>query len=1411
MISQRTTQRIARRIWGTLFTLVIALAVFVQLGREAFPLLNDYRDDITAHLGKRLGVNIQVGKLAAAWTGLRPEIELYDVVVTSEQHEPIFKIAQATVQLSLVDSLLQFNLRWRQLAFHQLETTLLQDNLGQWQIKNAPVRKRTETQFTIDDPLDIFLFGRRVEMDGVTFNLEFRTGHSSALSIPSITLENDRNFHRASVSASVLGAEGEERQHLTLIMEGTGDPRDPENFDSSGYLALHQFPMEKVVAAFAGGHWQAQDKHDWAEGHRLDLELWYRGTSQKGMTFRGKIRSDGLPLEVPDSVVLPEQLSADVTGHWHAREGWEMVLQQFALQWPDFSSPPMNIQVSGGVDQKVSLGIDHLEVEPWHQLAQQVGYVQGKAHKVLSALQPAGTLNNLAITMLPAEEGYFRLNAALENVSLKSYRGSPVVENLDGFVSASAFDGTVDIRSQNGFSIGFPRIYAKPQSFERAKARVGWTIDRETKTAYVHSGVIELVDGDQVANGLLHLILPTVRDGREPHMTLAVGMDKGPLSLHKKFVPKVLPSSLRRWLNASIGEGSMTNLGFIYHGSIAKKPKIKASIQLRADIHKAQLTFDPHWPTLNEADGLLTLHNGQLDVRLNHATIQNNRVDDAVVLMRPNPDDEGMMLSITGKLSGRTADAMALLHNSPVRNVLGETLGSWTYGGNIKAGIDLSIPLKAGAKGLRQRVNVDFERASINLQGIDLAIDSVGGRLVYRSDEGLVADKLSGRIWGQPFNASIKSPAVKSLIDGSPTVEVVRDTEIHFSGPVAMSALRQWTHRPELGFMQGTTSIEGVIILPAKDTTEHFLQIEAKSALSGVEFRLPTPFNKSVLETKPFSLNLKLYDGYQRYQFDYAEIARLRLQSGDGIESSGQLSLEAAEKPLQPGFFDVNGKMDLLDLEVWDEVYDRYLSYGKEMFEKNGIDENDANLPIRLDLAVGAVSMGQASINDMHINGLGNTEQWALRIQSEMTSGNVIVKGQDDQKHLSLDLDYLKFDFPEHSASLSVESDGAGTTPEITAEEAWSLATVDLSKITFPVNFSVKDLRFSNEPYGRWAFDLKPLADGISLTNIQALIRGVAIGDVIQTKKPTPKTASQTNRNVRAGTNVTRVSAPKLSRRQTFIQSVNTAPHAEFIWRQSGGVNHSYFNGTLMASNVGTVLEAWGVEKILESRQSIVSAEVAWQGAPDEINLDIVSGEVIFDLEDGSFIRGSNESDNGLLRLIALFNFDTLARRLKLDFSDLAKEGFGFESVHGEFDFENGWIYINEPMVVDSTSSKLQVAGTLDVINEKIDAELVATLPVAGDITIAAALVAGLPAAVGVFLISKMFEEQVDKASSLSYEISGEWEDPKLKFRQIFDDTAATAKGRKVKSLERESSRGPNDRPPAADNYSTPEPTPLPE
>ena len=141
-----------------------------------------------------------------------------------------------------------------------------------------------------------------------------------------------------------------------------------------------------------------------------------------------------------------------------------------------------------------------------------------------------------------------------------------------------------------------------------------------------------------------------------------------------------------------------------------------------------------------------------------------------------------------------------------------------------------------------------------------------------------------------------------------------------------------------------------------------------------------------------------------------------------------------------------------------------------------------------------------------------------------------------------------------------------------------------------------------------------------------------------------------------------------------------------------------------------------------------------------------------------------------------------IVRRLKFDFRDVFSKGIHFDEMKGELGFANQRLYLTEPMDVSGPSSRFQMSGNINLLNEALDMRLVATLPVGSNLPWVAALVGGLPAAAGAFVVTKVFEEQVDSFSSAVYDIGGTVQKPELSFERIFDASESGPKSVKEAS-----------------------------
>jgi uncharacterized protein YhdP len=253
------------------------------------------------------------------------------------------------------------------------------------------------------------------------------------------------------------------------------------------------------------------------------------------------------------------------------------------------------------------------------------------------------------------------------------------------------------------------------------------------------------------------------------------------------------------------------------------------------------------------------------------------------------------------------------------------------------------------------------------------------------------------------------------------------------------------------------------------------------------------------------------------------------------------------------------------------------------------------------------------------------------------------------------------------------------------------------------------------------------------------------------------------------------------------VRGVSIVPRgdtpASLRWTRRNGEHRSEFNGRLIVDDIREPLQRWRYEPVLTSKHGRADIELAWPGRPDEFKFVLAEGKAELRVDDGRFLKASS-SATGALKVVGVFNFANFLRRLQLDFSDVFKNGVSFDDMRGGFVIRDGVLATAEPFEIKSPGSRFRLAGTIDFNSDQTDMELVATLPVASNLPWVAALAAGLPVAAGVYVASKVFEDQVDRFASASYAVTGPWADPQVKLRRVFDDKLPQKSNEPAQSTE---------------------------
>ena len=171
------------------------------------------------------------------------------------------------------------------------------------------------------------------------------------------------------------------------------------------------------------------------------------------------------------------------------------------------------------------------------------------------------------------------------------------------------------------------------------------------------------------------------------------------------------------------------------------------------------------------------------------------------------------------------------------------------------------------------------------------------------------------------------------------------------------------------------------------------------------------------------------------------------------------------------------------------------------------------------------------------------------------------------------------------------------------------------------------------------------------------------------------------------------------------------------------------------------------------------------------IEFDVIEGHITISAKGGRFVQA--ESSTGALKLLGIFDFASLAKRFRFDFSDIVNEGFSFNKINGGARFNRGVVDVLQPITIEGSSSIFRVGGQLNTNTGALDSDLIVTLPVSRNLPWYAAYsaLANPLVGAGVFIAQKIFEDQINKMTSAKYKVTGTVDLPVIEFVSIFSDS----------------------------------------
>ena len=1304
---RRLLRYLLRKFYLLLVICVITLAVLVQLGRSFSYLVADYQPQLEAYLSQRLQGSVSFGDVHAQWEGLQPVLELAEVTLADQQGETLLSLQKAHVRLDLQASLLARELVWGEMNIvgAQLELRQLQD--GRWQLMDTGAN--TVARGAYRRVVDMLLAARRIAFDDTVFHLHFYDDQPMTLRAPTLQLENQGNFHRLSLQLGLP----DNPDALFFIAEAEGDPRSTDS-NVKAYLQLHEVPtdtpMTALSALLAGS---VEGLPIEAQGGQLEAKVWLsRAPDQTDYQVLGELSLGAFELTGAEGAMgNMDAFSTVLAGAFQHPGQWQLGLRDGVLQVDDAHFSGWQLGLSSSGDEALQIHFDALDLERLHYLVTRAAVLEPYPALVdlFEQLQPRGELTNLWVRLPFAAPADWSLATNLQAVDVSHWYEVPAFQGVSGYLYTTARNGYVQVDTEAGFSAAFADVYEQPLQFDAVRGQVAWSLRPEENLIYINSGRLQVRDGEELAQGHFWLSLPWQPDSGDIDLIIHLGAQQMSADQHRKYVPVLLPEGLREWISRSLGNynpGFVDRGGFLFRGTLNSPLHSMRSFQLLLEVEEAELDYYPGWPGVKDIAGRVLLDDEAVTGHLSQGRVYNSAITSAQVQLFDNPEGEGLLLTVEADMDGLASDGLRILRQSLLRQYVGDAMDTWYLHGGLTGHLSLAIPLQEDQPGTHHALQLSVAAPSFSLDNYRLELTEFNGQISYDSDTGIASQGLQAKLLGEPVEIQLATQDSAGILA----------TTIDVATQVTSEQLMQWAQQPGLNLLEGEIPLQVHVAINhlQLDTLDEDMRraaVAITADLQAVKVNLPAPLGKSPGEPRELSLQyiMGTHTGLADVRYGNSWRGLLLLdQQNESLQSAIISNLPNAQLPMEPALL-LKAHLPELDMGAWQSAYQQY----QPQLQASSYAEG-GSLPLMIDLKLDAHQLGPLTWDNLHLQGRQLAEGWDLLVTAEQIQGEIFWP-QDPASDVQLRLDLLAL---QPSGLLPPEEQMASVPQAPVPDEIWQQLR--------PAQVSIGELRVNDEDFGRWQFALKPYQQQLALLDIEGHIRGLDVGGTEH-----------------AG--------------------------AYMIWYNTPEDPYTGLSARLHTDAMGEVLEAWGLPRALESDMATFDANLYWRAPPQDISLDIISGNVETNIDAGRFLNVGDSAGQGLLRLLGLFNFDSLARRLRLDFSDLYKSGLTFDEITGEVSFAHGQMQVTRPMVMRSPSSQMQLSGQVDLREEMLNMRLVATLPVAGNLTVITALAAGLPAAAGVFLISKIFEREMQKVASVSYVISGDWDDPKIVFDRLFD------------------------------------------
>ena len=786
---------------------------------------------------------------------------------------------------------------------------------------------------------------------------------------------------------------------------------------------------------------------------------------------------------------------------------------------------------------------------------------------------------------------------------------------------------------------------------------------------------------------------------------LSLGVTDADVSKKLAYIPTFIGKAYG-WVDQALVGGKVKESGMIFHGALSNRVRReRKAFDLYFDAADGILAYHPDWPPVTELSGLVNVSHQGVAAGTVKGKVHDTLIVTERVSIPFNQAGQAEQAWIKGQTSGPAQDVLSFLQGTPLRAILGDVTADWQAEGEVGGLLDLLIPVGTQPEGFCDC------RVALDLSGVDL--DMRNHRLALSSLDGMIGYDPQLGLYSDQITASFLDRPLTGSISTLPDQGVIR---IDLQGRVELANLQSWLDQPVLKMAEGETTFLGNLSLPIGDDDLPGL-LWLDSDLYGVTVHLPAPLGKSTEDRVPFSYFSSFGSAEQTVSFQYDGTSEGRLLLSKGDLKAGLVSLYEPlnSEPVESGLA-VKGFLPDGDLSAWNY----WLQEVTAKLTEESAEADLSGMLREIQIDIGHANIYGLTLPDLRLDMSRSEDVWLFLVDSADVRGEIRAPGKEDTAW-DLDLDYLRLGRPAATGAnrFVLTDEDEGTDP---------MGRIDPRHLV-PMKFRVGELNWQDEGLGTWSFTLAVDDEGALITDLDATVAGL--------------------------------------RTDPLESASGQGTGAWLKWAMDERGHRSAFKGRMRSEDLATALRSWGFKPSLESSDLVLDSELYWSGSPAMASLQRLEGTADIKVGRGRFLQADERAE--ALKLLGIFDFRSLARRMRLDFSDVTQEGFGFDEISGSVELRPGVIATSKPLEIHAPSMTAKLTGSVDLLTGELDSDMVLNLSLDRNLPWFAALASGTLIGIKVFLVQKLLlGQRTNPITSSRYRVSGTLEEPDIERKQMF-------------------------------------------